>query len=263
MRYAKIILSVATSLCVFVNAEASFEWALDRFELSGDVILVDEFNDGIVGAPLPDSIGMTAEQGGFRIFSDAGAAPFTEPFSLAGFTFNNDTIIASTAFIFNTAAGSTAATATWRPDIADVATRGFGSGYGIMLSTAANLHILGVLADGAGSAFVTYRSGSTVFGRDLIDAVGSSVVLELRLDQATDVVSARYSPNGDVEANFIDFATWDEVLASPDAVNYDPFGFAFAGAFGQLTVPLPASVLLMLSGLAGLGAWRTRVRCVA
>lgn len=236
----------------------ALEFALDRFTVTGAISFDDTFDDGLLNIPptslMPDTVGTTAEAGGFRLFSDADGAAISQ---VPGGTLAVDTAQVA-AGISSGGTSVTTIDGVWRADLPTDPTLFTSYGIGFDDPSAMDLETIFLLvrAD-ANFAIIDLQDRTFLFGRDLIPiatfAQASSVILGLDLDHATGLVAPRYSLDGGT--TFVQGSSWSTPAIPIQAFQTTPTMHAFAQ--GQtFTVPEPALALLVC--LAGLGSLARR-----
>jgi hypothetical protein len=261
-------------------AWSAFEFALDFYSVTGDGVtdFSDDFNNGVLDPPLFSVLPGTVTESGTHVFlSDAnGSLPLGPPFAPMTAT---DTIGGFAAPLSDVGAGTLTISARFRNDAPAIASQPTGPSFGIDFISldASNLLqediSLFVAKDTAGdvSAFFInddLSGGGTwadhlngADGADKIPTVTGDIVLELVLNQSTNLVLPRYSVDGGV--SFIEFAGWDDISGGAQTFNFSDLGGSFPTAFGTGFVPVPAAFPLFVSALRGLFGIRFSRRKVA
>lgn len=245
------VLILLLSLPIFANAET---WRLNHFDISGDLNFSDDFEDGLRNSPptasLIDSFGNTTEGGGALQFdsSDGGFLVVHPPFPDA----LRDVAVFNQAVV-DLPTGGTTAQARFQPMLAEIAGGTSADAYGMFITSFSGGAFLAIAQDFFGNPSAVFLDAAgTVYGADNINLPGvtGDIVLELALDQSTDLVTPRYSIDGGT--SFVEYGAWSFSGALID-VNYMPLfpgDFVGIGAYGQTAVPIPPAFGLLLAPLA-------------
>ncbi len=232
-------------------------WHLNQIDIFGDLNFSDDFGDGLRNSPptssLIDQLGNTTEAGGALQFdsSDGGFLFSLPPFPDA----LRDQVIFNQP-VADLISGGTTLQAHFQPMLTAIAVGSIADLYGIFITSFAGGAFLNVAQDFFGNPSVVYLDEmSNVIGIDAINLAGvtGDIVLDLSLDQSTDLVTPRYSIDGGV--SFEEYGTWDFASGLID-VDYTPLfagDFVALGAYGQTAVPIPAAVWFFASALGVVG----------